>query len=330
MKSENYPLVSVIVPVYNAEKYLKKCVDSLLSQSYENLEIILSDDGSRDNSLMLCNEFKEKDLRIKVIHNENGGASAARNAGLDIANGNYISFVDSDDYIEKNTVELLLNAVKENDCSVSQIKSHIVSGDYEIIADESKGTGKTVLRNSAEYVKGMCEKVLSESVCDKLFDASLFKNRRFKTGVRNEDFYILSEMMFEDLTVAEVDVACYNYYKHSDSVTTETVSRKCFFDSIENAYELMVRSRKECPVLEKHFARLLLYQLRTLFITVDRQLVKEKSKEYLSSIKYLKESAKFIDGASLSRFDKIILKSVNLMPKTTIFILTSIWKLKSK
>ena len=105
------PLISVIVPVYNVEKYLINCVDSITSQTYKNLEIFLVDDGSTDSSGQICNEFEKNDARIKVIHKKNGGLSDARNAGLDRAKGQYYAFIDSDDYIQDTTIEFMLIAI---------------------------------------------------------------------------------------------------------------------------------------------------------------------------------------------------------------------------
>ena len=116
-------LISVVVPIYNVENYIKKCVDSILSQTYKNLEIILVDDGSPDNCPQICDEYAQKDNRIKVIHKENGGLSDARNAGIDISKGKFITFIDSDDYIEKDYVEVLYNSIKEN-ASDMAIGSH--------------------------------------------------------------------------------------------------------------------------------------------------------------------------------------------------------------
>lgn len=111
-------LISVIVPVYNAEKYLARCVDSILNQSYKSLEIILVDDGSIDNSSQLCDEYMAKDERVKVIHKENGGVSSARNAGIDIANGQYIAFADSDDWIENGMYDSLIQKIKEENVDI--------------------------------------------------------------------------------------------------------------------------------------------------------------------------------------------------------------------
>ena len=112
-------LISVIVPVYNVEKYLVQCINSILNQTIKNLEIILVDDGSLDNSGKICDEFSKKDDRIVAIHKENNGLSSARNAGLEIANGNYIGFVDSDDWLDEHMYEILLKLIKENNSDIS-------------------------------------------------------------------------------------------------------------------------------------------------------------------------------------------------------------------
>ena len=112
-------LISVIVPVYNVENYLRECLDSIVAQTYRNIEVILVDDGSKDSSGKICDEYADKDNRIKVIHKENGGVSAARNTGLDIAKGEWISYVDSDDYIESTMIETLICLAKKNDVELA-------------------------------------------------------------------------------------------------------------------------------------------------------------------------------------------------------------------
>ena len=112
-------LISVIIPIYNVEKYLNKCIDSIINQTYKNLEIILVDDGSPDNCPQICDEYAKKDNRIKVIHKKNGGVSSARNVGLINSTGNYIGFIDPDDYIEPIMYEKLLKVLKESNTLVS-------------------------------------------------------------------------------------------------------------------------------------------------------------------------------------------------------------------
>ena len=115
-------MISVIVPVYNVEKYLRACLESIVNQTYRDLEIILVDDGSTDSSGIICGEYAEKDARVKVIHKENGGASSARNAGLNIAQGEYITFVDSDDTIELDMIDCLLSSVREADVVICKAR----------------------------------------------------------------------------------------------------------------------------------------------------------------------------------------------------------------
>jgi len=112
-------LVSIIVPIYQAEKYLHKCLDSIISQTYKNIEIILIVDGATDNSMNICEEYAEKDDRIVLKYQENAGVSITRNNGIDISNGEYIVFIDSDDYVEKNMIEELLTGVVENNCNIA-------------------------------------------------------------------------------------------------------------------------------------------------------------------------------------------------------------------
>ena len=119
-------LISIIIPVYKVEEYLEKCVDSVIKQTYDNLEIILVDDGSPDNCGKICDQYSKKDKRVKVIHKENGGLSDARNAGIDISRGEYISFIDSDDYVEIDYIETLYNSIIKSKISI--ILSHIERG----------------------------------------------------------------------------------------------------------------------------------------------------------------------------------------------------------
>ena len=120
-KNEN-PLVSIIVPVYNSAKYLSGCVDSILAQTYKNIELILVDDGSKDDSGKICDSYASKDSRVKVIHQQNGGISRAQNAGLDAASGEFIAFADNDDILDCKNIEILLNAILQSGASMSKAK----------------------------------------------------------------------------------------------------------------------------------------------------------------------------------------------------------------
>ena len=128
------PLISIVVPVYNVKQFLTKCLNSIISQTYSNLEIIVVDDGSTDGSATICDDYAKKDKRISVIHKENGGLASARNAGIDVAKGTYIGFVDSDDYIEPYMYEKLLQAILKYSCNIAVCGINYVFDDGEVIA----------------------------------------------------------------------------------------------------------------------------------------------------------------------------------------------------
>lgn len=180
-------LISIIVPIYNTEKYLDRCVRSIVNQTYKNLEIILIDDGSTDNSSKMCDEWASKDSRIKVIHKNNGGLSDARNSGLDIATGNYIGFVDSDDWIDKDMYEYLLNLVKTYEADYSSVEMAIVKSEQETINQDSPAVS---LLNKDELFQSffrVSRKEIKYCVCDKLFRKECIVDILFLKGYYFED-----------------------------------------------------------------------------------------------------------------------------------------------
>ena len=328
MNDLNKNLVSIIVPVYNVELYLEKCIKSLLAQTYKNIEIILSDDGSTDNSSNICDLFAKKDDRIRVIHKENGGLADARNAGLEIMSGEYVTFVDSDDYLEPEAIGILLSTAIHKQSCITHMKSYIVGSDYTIFEDQSKGTGEIVTYTSEEYVKGMCEKRFSESVCDKLFESKLFANRRFEKGRLNEDFFFLSKLLLEDLRISVIDYAGYNYYQRKGSITNSGFG-KSLVDSVKNAFELKEIAKEINPNLEVYFARLVLFQARTLFIVIPWSYVRENDKTYTKTLYYARECVQFLKLVQLSRSDKMFIWATCHFPKIVLRITSILWKIKA-
>ena len=225
---EQNVLISIIVPVYNVENYLPRCVDSILAQTYRNLEIILVDDGTRDASDKICDAYAARDSRIRVIHKENGGLSSARNAGIEIARGEYLGFVDSDDWIEPEMYELLLEKALQYDVKL------VVGGRYDF---SSRRNEKTVglCPEKEEVVTGMelLGRVFTWQGCDsaawdKLYHRSLFGTIRYPLGQISEDvamFYKLAELV--DRAVL-CDKPLYNYYHRPGSITTAKLSDKTF------------------------------------------------------------------------------------------------------
>ena len=209
-------LISIIVPVYNIGKYLNKCVTSIVNQTYKKLEIILIDDGSTDNSGKICDEWKEKDNRIKVIHKENGGPSKARNYGIEVATGNYLFFVDGDDYIELDIVEKLYkNLIKSN--SIISACGHIL----ETYSDKLiRFANNNFVVNSEEALKRLFTgDDLFVVIWGKLYKKELFDTIKFPVGKINEDVAILYRLIDKAGTVSHIAEAGYHYIQRKDSLT---------------------------------------------------------------------------------------------------------------
>lgn len=205
-------LVSVIVPVYQVEKYLPKCVESILKQTYRNLEIILVDDGSPDGCPAICDTYAARDPRIKVIHKPNGGLSAARNSGLEAASGDWIAFVDSDDCVEPTYIETLLNLALKHRCQLAQVGMTKVDESYRTLSPVVKECTESVVRYpqlmEIYYKRG----IISTCVWDKLFDKRLFDTARFPVGQTMEDAHILMDILPLVTTGIAVSQSTQYYY----------------------------------------------------------------------------------------------------------------------
>ena len=235
--------ISVIIPVYKVEKYLTKCLDSILAQTYTNFEAFLVDDGSTDNCPNICDEYAQKDKRFKVIHKKNGGLSSARNAALDIMTGKYVTFVDSDDWVEPTYLECLYKAIKEYDCDVS-----ICSDTFW---DED---GKTYYRGmesvSSFFEKKDCyslfykQRLVRVTAWGKLFTSQMFEKTRFPNGVNFEDAYILPELLANvKVGINVIDKQLYNYLAYRQGSISTAAN--------ERAFEEIDAWRHTCEVLDK-------------------------------------------------------------------------------
>ena len=223
------PKISVIVPVYKVEDYLKRCIDSIINQTYRNLEIILVDDGSPDKCGDICDEYAGKDNRIKVIHKSNGGLSDARNKGIEVATGEYIGFVDSDDWIESTMYERLLNLIKKYnaDIAIGGVADVLVDNDAETIVKTSDfGCQDPFVVDKKEAMKRYFYG--SWSAWDKLYDANLFDNIRFPVGEINEDEAIVLDILDQCKYICYTSEIFYHYMKHvgSNSITSSDFSIK--------------------------------------------------------------------------------------------------------
>lgn len=240
-------LVSVIVPVYNVEEYLDECIQSIVNQSYKNLEIILVDDGAKDNSGNVCDQWKEKDDRIKVIHQENMGASGARNSALDMIEGEYICFVDSDDTIDEQYIELMYQNMIDNNsdmCIGQYYRKDLKSGEkiYEQKSD--------MINNNMDwryFMKMVYQNNYYATSCIKLFKAFLFDNVRYPIGKKHEDSAVILDIAIHCHNISQIEEALYYYRERPLSIMNEknSVLYNDDFEWIKKHIEKLMELKEE-------------------------------------------------------------------------------------
>lgn len=221
-----FPLLSVIVPVYNVEKYLNKCIESIVNQTYKNLEIILVDDGSPDNCHLICDDWAQRDGRIKVIHKKNAGVSSARNAGLDEARGSFIGFVDGDDIIYEDFYETLLAEAIKNDADISACAFSYLNDSYGKYKESECYIKSKKLYDSQELLNEYFDSCKGEwvSFCNKIIKASLFDGLRFPKGRVFEDWTLAPMIYFAAERICFDPECRYGYVIHEGSaVRTRTI-----------------------------------------------------------------------------------------------------------
>lgn len=219
-------LISVIVPVYNVEKYLKRCVDSIICQTYENIEIILVDDGSTDNCGNICDQYQKEHNNIRVIHQENSGLSAARNTGIQVANGAYIGFVDSDDFIDENMYKKLYDTLcmTKAQIAIGGIQNYYsgkieknISFDGQIKVYDSK---------QAIYFLLVNEENITAHAVTKLYSREIFEHIEFPVGKLYEDVATVVKFFMEADKIAVVNTGVYYYWHRSDSIVETSFSKR--------------------------------------------------------------------------------------------------------
>lgn len=223
------PMISVIVPVYKAEKYIESCVQSILAQTYGDFELILVEDGSPDRSGAICDALAEADTRIRVIHKENGGAATARNAGLDVAKGEYIAFIDGDDCVHPKYLEFLLRLQRETNADFAMCYYDFFTEEGDWFKDEPRMeyellNGAELLANFTEH----CRKVSLISLCMKLFKKEVFDGLRIPEGFIEEDSMSLPHILERSAKIARSEEKLYHWRITPGSVTRSGLTAKSF------------------------------------------------------------------------------------------------------
>lgn len=255
--------ISVIVPIYKVEEYLYRCVDSIINQTYTNLEIILVDDGSPDNCPMICDEYAKKDIRIRVVHKKNGGLSDARNAGLDIATGEYIMFIDSDDFVDIEMMESMMKNMIDNNVDMVVCNIKYVYEDREVVKYNQADRILDRYEAMEEYLK---DGVVQAVAWNKLYKKSLINNMRYKVGKTNEDEFFTYKVVDKTEKIYYNSSPFYNYIQRDSSIMGKYSIKR--LDGVEASYERLNFIKEKYPSLylseKRTFLNLCIYSYQMI------------------------------------------------------------------
>lgn len=285
-------LISVIVPVYMVEKYLNKCIDSIINQTYKNLEIILVDDGSKDNCGKICEEYKKKDDRIMVIHKENGGLSSARNLGIDNSNGSLITFIDSDDYISEDYIEYMYYKLKEYDLDIMITKLKLVYEKDNYIKKFKNNDEYTIniidTTTALEYL--WYQKNIDCSASGKLFKREVIKDTKFPEGRIYEDIATTYKFFMQSKRIGYTNIEKYYYLQRKGSILGNEFSKKNLdiLDILNGINDFII---KEYPHLQNAIKSRIISANFYILRIIDKHkykddyiLVKENIKKYRNDV----------------------------------------------
>lgn len=287
-------LISIIVPVYNVQKYLPRCIDSIINQTYKNLEIIVVDDGSTDDSGKICDEYAKKDNRIRVIHKENGGLSEARNIGINQANGDLIGFIDSDDYISKDMFEILRKSLikYQTDISICNIQNVNEDG-VRLSTQMDYHEEKTQVLEKKEALQLLLEDKIKSYAWNKLYKIELFDDIRYPKGKKMEDLATTYQLFDRATRVVFNQEICYYYVYRKNSILHH-VNNSLMIDwnyAINERYNFLIdkySDLKESLIINRLLCTALFFKFFYQLKSKDTELEKILDKEYLFYKKYFK------------------------------------------
>lgn len=280
--------LSVIVPVYNTSAYLEKCVHSITAQTYSELEIILVDDGSTDRAGTICDQLASEDARISVIHKKNGGLSSARNIGLDIARGDYITFVDSDDYLSKDMYEALFSVSE----AYLQDEHAVLCGGFVRVDENGEylpsgvGVDVPIVMDGKAYIRSLLMHTGDVSVCTKIFPAKLLKGRCFEEGRLNEDLLFMIELMPSVSYMVFTGNRGYHYLCRTSSTSGDY--GRAVEDMVGNAEKICSFVNEQYPGLMGERWRFLLVQRSAYLLLLPVGLQKRENLLYVDTLRKLR------------------------------------------
>lgn len=303
-------MISIIVPIYNVEKYLSRCIESILNQTYKNIELILVDDGSPDNSPQICDHYANTDDRVCVIHQSNAGVSAARNAGLKIAKGQYIGFVDPDDWITFDMYEGMLEAIEKNrvDLVICGYDYYDEDGNIDekrryVVQDNRIITQKEVMRSFSDMPP-----TIRHGVVNKLFSKNLLKEQLFVEGLHSsEDVMFLNEYVMKIQNAVMVHRPYYKNTVRQGSATHGGLNIKSLADSFQAHDKMHLDTTRLYPELQNHSLAFLLDVCTLKYNEAKKQCVKLNNQEKKKVTIYLTQMKRYIrKKAIIAIFDEEI------------------------
>ena len=314
------PLISVIVPVYNIEKYLERCVNSIREQTYTNLEILLVDDGSTDRSGEICDALSKEDGRIRVFHKENGGSSSARNLGISQAKGEYLGFVDSDDYISANMYELLWNAIEEFHAEVAQVGRDEIDEEGKRLPDICVPPEQKVFIAAEDFLRELLMHRGDCSFCTKLVKKSLFENGTFPLGELNEDFRLFVSFLDKIKGVVSLPEQTYHVFYRMGSNTRKedkNAFSRVFMDNVNNADRVEKIVADKFPKLQSVAFRFGMFQRMDYLLHIPVTQMEKNNEQYVAICRYVRKNWwKAVKNEFLTAKNKVYLTLFATAPKT--------------
>ena len=313
-------LISVIVPVFRTEKYIARCLKSILAQTYTDIEIIVVDDGTDDKSGEMADEFAKNEPKIRVIHKQNGGLSSARNRGIEEAAGTLISFVDSDDFIAPDFLEVLYSNLTENDCDIAKVEYEEVTFDEP---QERKATGETKTFLGSQVEKAFLDLNI-DSACDILYKRSLIGDTRFPEGKTSEDIPFNFEIFRKAGKFVNIPVVKYFYYHNPESISNGPLDKNmlnyvAFRKMIYEHYKTGANDELKLKA-ESLYARALMGLTARMCLYGNKPEIDEKSQRIAFKSEFKEHKRAYYNDKDIPFSRKVLAVGVfNFYPVTRLF-----------
>ncbi|WP_312311306.1 glycosyltransferase family 2 protein [Empedobacter brevis] len=306
------PKISVIVPVYNTEKYLSKCLDSILKQTLKDIEVIVVNDGSKDDSQALINQYKVRDSRIIPIIKENGGLSDARNVGIDKASGEYLAFIDSDDYIDSTMFEKMIDLAEKHKseivlCDLVKVNENGI--EFRDLPQSPQLPERIVLKDDFSIFGEM-----SCFACNKIFKKELFVQHRFKKGIHFEDIELIPKLVLDSTIISKINEPFYNYFERQDSITkSHTEKGLDMFVAVNRVTDYFYKSKYNTFVTELRRFQIIqgYYSYLAYVAYVKNKALKKRMLSVLNDFLKMNQLTQK-ELRAYKRFDKNYLNSLSL------------------